>query len=81
MKKFNIVLALIIFLLTGITFAQEAFEGKVISEIVKKTLGIPVASNTGIKLQCPYFLRIPYLVNGNMLMILPKMKITTRAVQ
>lgn len=29
MKKFNIVLALIIFLLAGITFAQEAFEGKV----------------------------------------------------
>lgn len=29
MKKLNIVLALIIFLLAGITFAQEAFEGKV----------------------------------------------------
>ena len=29
MKKFNINLALIIFLLAGITFAQEAFEGKV----------------------------------------------------
>jgi hypothetical protein len=33
MKKFNIVLALIIFLLAGITFAQEAFEGKVIFEV------------------------------------------------
>lgn len=33
MKKFNIVLALIIFLLAGITFAQDAFEGKVIFEV------------------------------------------------
>jgi hypothetical protein len=33
MKKLNIVLALIIFLLAGITFAQEAFEGKVIFEV------------------------------------------------
>lgn len=33
MKNLNIVLALIIFLLAGITFAQEAFEGKVIFEV------------------------------------------------
>lgn len=33
MKKFNIVLASIIFLLAGITFAQDAFEGKVIFEM------------------------------------------------
>jgi hypothetical protein len=33
MKKFNIVLALILFLLAGITFAQDAFEGKVIFEV------------------------------------------------
>ena len=33
MKKLNIVLALTIVLLAGITFAQEAFEGKVIFEV------------------------------------------------